>query len=84
MRPQLDAVFGKSTYQASISVRSGVLSHTSPVVCLVTVVVMRRASRPNIVWRSSVSVSVVVIVTTPLFCGAPASPMLPAGKPGMA
>lgn len=83
VRPQPAAVLGRSTYQASISVRIGVLSHTSPVVWRVTVVLMRRASRPNMVWRSSVSVSVVVMVTRPALADAPTPPTSPRA-PGIA
>src|SRR5688500_19051387 len=52
---------GRSTYHASISILSGDLSHAVALDCLMTSVLIRRASRPNIGCRSSVSVNVVVI-----------------------
>ena len=72
------ACAGKSAYHASISIFIGVLSPAVAVDCLLMTVLTCRASSPSIVWRSSVSVSVVVSVTTPP-CGCPAgAPILPA------
>ncbi len=62
-----DACSGRSAYHPSVSTVAAFVSQAEASGWRVTTVVMCRASNPNNVFRSPVSVSVVVSVTTPPF-----------------
>src|SRR5688572_32989151 len=64
---EVDAVndVGTSMYQPSVSIRCFVWSHAPGIGCLSIVILTWRASRPNTCFRSPVSTTVVVTMTTP-------------------
>src|SRR5438132_11953167 len=71
-------------YQPSVSTRSLFLSHAFGVVSFASTVVRWRAVTLNICFRSPVSVTVAVYVTTPSPFVADDGPALADGEPGAA